>query len=64
MGRSIYPDGMSKCFRFWGKADEHTGTFFCDKTTAQSFPLTPTEVMFAAVMALNAYSISDRVSEM
>lgn len=33
-----------------------TGTFFCDNTTAQFFPRTPTEVMFAAVMALNAYS--------
>lgn len=33
-----------------------TGTFFCDMTTAQAFPLTPTEVMLAAVMALNAYS--------
>ena len=33
-----------------------TGTFFCDSTTAQSFPRTPTDVMFAAVMALNAYS--------
>lgn len=33
-----------------------TGTFFCDNTTAQFFPLTPTEVIFAAVMALNAYS--------
>ena len=34
----------------------HTGTFFCEMTTAQSFPLTPIEVMFAAVMALKAYS--------
>jgi hypothetical protein len=34
-----------------------SGTFFCDSTTAQSFPRTPTEVMFAAVMALNAYSV-------
>jgi len=25
-------------------------------TTAQSFPLTPTDVMLAAVIALNAYS--------
>lgn len=33
-----------------------TGTFFCDMTTAQLFPRTPTEVMFAAVMALKAYS--------
>lgn len=34
-----------------------TGTFFCDSTTAQCFPLTPTDVMLAAVMALNAYSV-------
>jgi hypothetical protein len=34
-----------------------TGTFFCDNTTAQSFPLTPTDMMFAAVIALKAYSI-------
>lgn len=37
-------------------AGRHTGTFFCDSTTAQFFPLTPTEVMFAAVIALKAYS--------
>jgi hypothetical protein len=34
-----------------------TGTFFCDRTTAQSFPRTPTDMMFAAVMALKAYSV-------
>ena len=34
----------------------HTGTFFCEMTTAQSLPRTPTDMMFAAVMALNAYS--------
>jgi len=34
-----------------------TGTFFCDNTTAQSFPYTPTNMMFAAVIALKAYSI-------
>lgn len=34
-----------------------TGTFFWDRTTAQSFPLTPTDMMFAAVMALKAYSV-------
>jgi hypothetical protein len=33
-----------------------TGTFFCEMTTAQSFPRTPTEVILAAVMALKAYS--------
>lgn len=38
-----------------------TATFFCDSTTAQSFPLTPSEVMFAEVMALNAYSRCQRV---
>ena len=34
-----------------------TGTFFCDNTTAQSFPLTPIDMIFAAVMALKAYSV-------
>ena len=33
-----------------------TGTFFCERTTAQSLPRTPIDVIFAAVMALNAYS--------
>ena len=33
-----------------------TGTFFWESTTAQSFPLTPTDVILAAVIALNAYS--------
>jgi hypothetical protein len=35
----------------------HTGTFFCDKTTAQSLPRRPTDMMFAAVIALKAYSV-------
>jgi hypothetical protein len=39
-----------------------TGTFFCEMTTAQSLPRTPNDVMFAAVIALNAYSVSRRVS--
>lgn len=34
----------------------HTGTFFWDRTTAQSFPRTPTDVILAAVTALKAYS--------
>lgn len=34
-----------------------TGTFFCDKTTAQSLPRRPTDMMFAAVIALKAYSV-------
>lgn len=38
----------------------HTGTFFCDKTTAQSLPRMPTDMMLAAVMALKAYSIDGR----
>ena len=38
------------------RADQRTGTFFCDSTTAHVLPLTPTEVIFAAVMALKAYS--------
>ena len=37
-----------------------TGTFFCDSTTAQFLPLTPTDVIFAAVIALNAYSGSSK----
>lgn len=36
---------------------EHTGTFFCERTTAQSLPRTPIDMMFAAVMALKAYSV-------
>lgn len=34
-----------------------TGTFFCVITTAQSFPRMPIAVMFAAVIALKAYSV-------
>jgi hypothetical protein len=37
---------------------QRTGTFFCEMTTAQSLPLTPNDVMFAAVIALNAYSVA------
>ena len=36
----------------------HTGTFFCETTTAQFLPLIPTDVILAAVIALKAYSIS------
>jgi len=36
--------------------ETRTGTFFCEMTTAQFFPLMPTEVMLAAVIALKAYS--------
>lgn len=36
-----------------------TGTFFCDNTTAHVLPRTPTDVMFAAVIALNAYSMGN-----
>jgi hypothetical protein len=39
-----------------GDGGQHTGTFFCDNTTAQSLPLTPMDMIFAAVMALKAYS--------
>jgi hypothetical protein len=35
---------------------KRTGTFFWDRTTAESFPRTPIDMMFAAVMALKAYS--------
>jgi hypothetical protein len=41
-----------------------TGTFFCERTTAQSFPLTPTDVILAAVIALNAYSDGRSLSAM
>ena len=44
------------------EANQLTGTFFCESTTAQVLPLTPTEVIFAAVMALKAYSVA-KVSE-
>ena len=37
-----------------------TGTFFWDRTTAQSLPLMPTDMMLAAVMALKAYSVQQR----
>jgi hypothetical protein len=33
-----------------------SGTFFCERTTAQSLPRTPIDMMFAAVIALKAYS--------
>lgn len=33
-----------------------SGTFFWEITTAQLFPRIPTEAIFGAVMALNAYS--------
>lgn len=33
-----------------------TGTFFWERTTAQSLPLMPIDMIFAAVIALNAYS--------
>ena len=35
-----------------------TGTFFCVTTTAQSFPLTATDVSPPWLMALNAYSVN------
>ena len=47
---------MSAVCLVYDDALERTGTFFCDITTAQFFPRTPTDVMFAAVMALKAYS--------
>ena len=37
-----------------------SGTFFCEMTTAQSLPRTPRDVMFAAVIALKAYSVGGR----
>lgn len=40
---------------------QRTGTFFWERTTAQSLPLTPIDMMFAAVMALKAYSVRNRL---
>lgn len=37
-----------------------TGTFFCVTTTAQSFPLTATDVRPPWLMALKAYSVRDK----
>lgn len=42
------------------RAAAHTGTFFCEITTAQFFPRIPREVMLAEVIALNAYSIMQK----
>jgi len=59
MGRSACPVQRNRILasnQIRTIALQHTGTFFCDSTTAQFFPRTPTEVMFAAVMALKAYS--------
>lgn len=39
---------------------ELTGTFFCERTTAQSLPRTPIAMMLAAVIALNAYSAQSK----
>lgn len=39
-----------------GVGCRRTGTFFWDRTTAQSLPLSPMDMMLAAVMALKAYS--------
>jgi hypothetical protein len=38
-----------------------TATFFWETTIAQSFPLTPIEVMFAEVIALKAYSSGTQI---
>lgn len=38
------------------EAERRTGTFFCDRITAQSLPRTAIDMMFAAVIALKAYS--------
>ena len=42
--------------------DGLTGTFFCEITTAQFLPRTPTEVMLTAVIALNAYSVPGQLA--
>lgn len=39
-----------------------TGTFFCDRTTAQFLPRTPIDMMLAAVIALKAYSETSQLS--
>lgn len=46
----------------WNKYDTVAGSnnlsgiFFCEINTAESFPVTPMDVMLAELMALNAYS--------
>ena len=37
-----------------------SATFFCVTTTAQSFPLSPSDVIALWFMALNAYSVQRR----
>ena len=45
------------------RGQELTGTFFWDRTTAQSLPRMPIDMMLAAVIALKAYSgLNARVS--
>lgn len=57
-GRSVYPAlPRSVDVTRHSEAKIRTGTFFCDKTTAQSLPRRPTDMMFAAVIALKAYSV-------
>ena len=41
-----------------GQKKIRTGTFFCDKTTAQSLPRRPTDMMFAAVAVSVAVSVA------
>jgi hypothetical protein len=57
-----YTRGPSEADYCWELA-VRTGTFFCEMTTAQSLPRTPTDVIFAAVIALNAYSGGGAVSK-
>jgi hypothetical protein len=67
MGQLACPESDSQLSSSVGKIARCalTGTFFCDRTTAQFFPRTPTDVIFAAVMALKAYSdIDHSVSDM
>lgn len=56
MSLSCAPRDQSMSGSIWA-IQIPTGTFFCDKTTAQSLPRRPTDMMFAAVIALKAYSM-------
>jgi hypothetical protein len=63
-GRSICPEPWNQLqphvlgvYSSCAEIEPLTGTFFWDNTTAQSLPRTPIDMIFAAVMALNAYSI-------
>lgn len=56
-----FPNTQSTPIQKRVEINELTATFFWDRTTAQSFPRTPMEVMLAEVMALKAYSKAQKV---